>query len=97
AEDGIRVRNVTGVQTCALPISTDNEEQVDVSLIVVAGDEPMCFQEAVESEESNLWWKAMEEEFIALIRNKTWKMVPLPPSAKLEIGRASGRERVQIR
>src|SRR5699024_11846804 len=29
AEDGIRYRNVTGVQTCALPIS-DNRTKIDV-------------------------------------------------------------------
>src|SRR5699024_11794223 len=33
AEDGIRARNVTGVQTCALPISAVD----DVSLVVAAG------------------------------------------------------------
>src|SRR5699024_11594233 len=31
AEDGIRDRNVTGVQTCALPISCSTEEEVKES------------------------------------------------------------------
>src|SRR5699024_11710145 len=35
AEDGIRYRNVTGVQTCALPISTRS-----TSLVVGVTDEP---------------------------------------------------------
>src|SRR5699024_11324775 len=32
AEDGIRDRNVTGVQTCALPISTSVDSNEDVSI-----------------------------------------------------------------
>src|SRR5437868_14690382 len=32
AEDGIRVRNVTGVQTCALPISLENSARFQVFL-----------------------------------------------------------------
>src|SRR5699024_11631811 len=34
-EDGIRDRNVTGVQTCALPISSTNT--TDISLTTVSG------------------------------------------------------------
>src|SRR5699024_4607679 len=33
AEDGIRDRNVTGVQTCALPISSKDGEELTFSLI----------------------------------------------------------------
>src|SRR5438067_10753049 len=33
AEDGIRDRNVTGVQTCALPIYRDQAEQVDAQAL----------------------------------------------------------------
>src|SRR5207249_54452 len=36
AEDGIRDRNVTGVQTCALPISSDGLAALDVALPVPA-------------------------------------------------------------
>src|SRR5699024_11650663 len=32
AEDGIRLRNVTGVQTCALPISYTQEGWYDITL-----------------------------------------------------------------
>src|SRR5699024_11321692 len=34
AEDGIRDRNVTGVQTCALPISQPEEETAEGVLVV---------------------------------------------------------------
>src|SRR5699024_11939827 len=33
AEDGIRDRNVTGVQTCALPIETDGKFDVVVNVV----------------------------------------------------------------
>src|SRR5699024_12015823 len=33
AEDGIRDRNVTGVQTCALPIFTDYMDQLGFNLV----------------------------------------------------------------
>src|SRR5699024_12031383 len=33
AEDGIRARNVTGVQTCALPISTSPDAASDDALV----------------------------------------------------------------
>src|SRR5699024_1032212 len=43
AEDGIRDRNVTGVQTCALPISlppvTGNDAEVAAIQRIVAGDQ----------------------------------------------------------
>src|SRR5438067_12360755 len=38
AEDGIRDRNVTGVQTCALPISSRSITLIPVSNIAVDGD-----------------------------------------------------------
>src|SRR5207249_7769470 len=38
AEDGIRDRNVTGVQTCALPIS-DSDGSAEASRVVAVGQE----------------------------------------------------------
>src|SRR5699024_11888390 len=53
AEDGIRDRNVTGVQTCALPILQAMAERVEGSFVFtvldsedsiwfVVGDNPLC-------------------------------------------------------
>src|SRR5207249_5561895 len=39
AEDGIRDRNVTGVQTCALPILDRAERPGGVQIVVHGGDE----------------------------------------------------------
>src|SRR5699024_3000981 len=41
AEDGIRDRNVTGVQTCALPISCDSISKLDRSSNKVSLSEPI--------------------------------------------------------
>src|SRR5207249_8180971 len=40
AEDGIRDRNVTGVQTCALPISLNRIARVNRSMVNDLGREP---------------------------------------------------------
>src|SRR5207249_7431308 len=44
AEDGIRDRNVTGVQTCALPISALGDPVARVWNIAAAGEMMVAFQ-----------------------------------------------------
>lgn len=46
------------------------------------GDEPRTYQEAVNSRDSKLWQKAMQEEYESLIKNDTWKVEPLPSDRK---------------
>ena len=41
--------------------------------------EPKCFQEAMESPESDLWKRATDEEIQSHYKNNTWTVVPLPP------------------
>ncbi|KAI0993459.1 hypothetical protein K3495_g14725 [Podosphaera aphanis] len=40
--------------------------------------EPTTYQQAIQSNDSELWKFAIEEEMDALKRNKTWKVVPIP-------------------
>ena len=40
--------------------------------------EPSNFHEATNSQEASLWMVAMQEEIEALLKNKTWNLVPLP-------------------
>ncbi|GLT33974.1 hypothetical protein SLA2020_085240 [Shorea laevis] len=52
------------------------------SLLTTAGElsEPCNFKEASRSPE---WQKAMSKEYSALLRNKTWVLVPCPPHANV--------------
>src|SRR5699024_11828720 len=91
AEDGIRYRNVTGVQTCALPIYTDSEEKLN-KLYVMVGNKPVEVPEL----------HAGDIGAIAKLNAKTGdslatKAVPVmygKPEIS-EIGRASCRESVK--
>ena len=56
--------------------------QVDVVCVVASGDEPADFHEAVESDDSEQWWEAMEREYLALLKNGTWNLVDPPPGIK---------------
>src|SRR5699024_9620843 len=53
AEDGIRDRNVTGVQTCALPIYEDNGNQATEQDVEEPANEEADQDNAVEQEEQN--------------------------------------------
>lgn len=44
--------------------------------------DPMCVAEAMDSPESQLWRKAMEDEFNSLQENQTWELVDLPSGRK---------------
>src|SRR5437667_4721768 len=54
AEDGIRDRDVTGVQTCALPISPKPEHLISQSPLVRGYDSGELFRE-------DLWIRRIEE------------------------------------
>ena len=45
-------------------------------------DVPLSYSEAVESNYSDKWKKAMLEEIISLEENRTWELVDLPPNKK---------------
>src|SRR5260370_29431006 len=84
AEDGIRDSSVTGVQTCALPISASSR-----SLKTRA---PGC--SAISSSSCQLPCPAIERMVTG--REKYFKSLPLPLNfaETVKIGRASCRERV---
>jgi len=48
---------------------------------------PKNFREALESNESKDWLKAMNEEMISLEKNQTWKLVSLPKDHKVLVSK----------
>src|SRR5207249_8686308 len=92
AEDGIRDRNVTGVQTCALPISRGVREGPERHL-----DRTVATQVAspVESEPTSTpaSFRIRREHPRAGLHPPPWPR----GTREVEIGRASCRERVEIR
>src|SRR5699024_11232501 len=86
AEDGIRGRNVTGVQTCALPISgvhgtappaTSAPTEEDAPIATGRSGRPWCRGGRTEGAQSTSSWSGVK-------------------ISSMEIGRASCRERVEI-
>ena len=55
-----------------------------VSAISLPADqfEPLNYQEAISCEEATLWESAIKEEYLSLIKNGTWILVPLPAGQK---------------
>jgi hypothetical protein len=43
----------------------------------ITDDDPRTIREAVDSEDSKLWKKAMVEEMVALDKNEAWDLVEL--------------------
>jgi hypothetical protein len=50
--------------------------------LYITDDDPRIFREAVNSEDSKLWKKAMVEEMDALDKNKAWDIVEFPAGRK---------------
>src|SRR5205807_3175113 len=87
AEDGIRDYKVTGVQTCALPISKRICRSCPVRY--------ECLADALDNRiEFGVWGGMTERERRALLRRHP--QVPSWRKMFEEIGRASCRERVEI-
>src|SRR5699024_11912853 len=95
AEDGIRDRNVTGVQTCALPILFQNPELQFITHKV--------FDEVFINMESRFEYSEAVRQTEVILQqmglNNTAHLHPLEISTgqkrRLKIGRASCRERAQ--
>src|SRR5699024_11416161 len=86
AEDGIRARNVTGVQTCALPILLR-------SIIASSPDKDAIWKELSPAARGKHHTdKEVEKTDITHTPEQFWELV----SDLREIGRASCRERVCI-
>lgn len=55
----------------------------DISEVLLAyDDEPSSYDEAVASQDSDSWIKAMDDEYESLMKNKTWILTKLPPGRK---------------
>ena len=48
----------------------------------VTDDDPRNVKEAVNSEDSDLWKKVMDEEMDSLDKNEAWNLVQLPAGRK---------------
>lgn len=58
-------------------------EQADFAEALLAyGDEPTSYEEAIQSENAKHWIRAMDDEFLSLQKNETWKLVKLPKDRK---------------
>src|SRR5690349_23690354 len=95
AEDGIRDLYVTGVQTCALPISDGRRTEFWVA---EEGSDRIAMRQELETEntpgmESVLSLRTVE--FLRVSLGLTGHTVTRPPVGP-QIGRASCRERVEI-
>jgi len=49
----------------------------DAYCLLIEEDEPLTFQEAMNSSDASLWMTSMHEEMETLHRNKTWEIVKL--------------------
>src|SRR5207248_8150329 len=86
AEDGIRDRTVTGVQTCALPISGNGLFTIAIRRLGWR----------ISYDEEAIAWTEAPETAGQLIRQRfRWTFGTLQSFWKHEIGRASCRERVE--
>jgi hypothetical protein len=52
----------------------------------ITDDDPRTVREAVDSEDGNLWKRAMEEEMASLDKNEAWDLVEFP-TGRNPIGR----------
>ena len=52
----------------------------------ITNDDPRTMKEDINSEDSDLWEKAMDEEMDSLDKNEAWNLVELPPGRKV-VGR----------
>ena len=46
--------------------------------VQISSEEPQTYNEAIQSEESEEWQKAMSEEHESLLENDTWMLVEPP-------------------
>src|SRR5699024_11931217 len=83
AEDGIRDRNVTGVQTCALPISL--ERKYHTSSLPTHSPFPSCARRPSTNTKVSPSYSTRSFTLVS----------SLPSVTKNQIGRASCRERVE--
>ena len=62
-------------------------EEASEDYALIATPEPLDYQQAISSPESEEWTKAMKAEITELQAKETWDLVPLPPEKKALKGR----------
>src|SRR5207245_4616573 len=95
-EDGIRDATVTGVQTCALPISASTPDPFNVGLPMI-GPPVKPLSQIIEPSPG---WKARTEPANTVLLMVVWlpatnSLLVVESQIGAEIGRASCRERVK--
>lgn len=53
------------------------------NLFLTESQEPLSYREAMQSEETAQWKRAMDEEFESLTRNQVWELVEIPTNARI--------------
>lgn len=62
----------------------DHDEESDAPLTAgIATIEPMTWSEIEKTDDVNAWRSALEDEFLAQIKNGTWEIVSRPPNRKV--------------
>src|SRR5699024_2643863 len=91
------------VDAADIAVSPD-DAYISVALIVPSGDEPHTYDEAIHSEDRDLWMRAMQEEMNSILQNRTWRLVDAPPNARpigvrwiFKIKRVNNRVRYKAR
>ena len=51
-------------------------------LLLTDGDEPKCYEEALQDENSSKWELVMKDEIDSLLGNQTWELTELPIGKK---------------
>src|SRR5690606_39793854 len=94
AEDGIRDFHVTGVQTCALPISTMGDVEVGCVVEIKSGALFLASRDGHLEPEPLL---SRNTDLSRMFWTYGLRGRPVRVIAEVEIGRASCRERVKVR
>lgn len=71
-----------GLRRSARLANRENTSVIAEALLVY-GDEPTTYEEAVISDDAPKWKEAMKQEYNSLIKNETWDLVQLPIDRKL--------------
>lgn len=61
----------------------EDDNSLERCEFVNLAEDPMTFEEAINSEDAEKWIKALENEILAQIKNKTWKIVEKPNDRKI--------------
>lgn len=71
-----RLRNRDAVQ------NSPNQQMINFAMVIFL-DEPKTYNEAIHAAENKHWTHAMNEEYDALVKNRTWTLVKPPTGQKI--------------